>query len=271
MIKLLINEQEVKFETTIFPDGTSQVWKLQNHIPFDPRDEDPVILWLFENEAELMHVLQLAALVQTHLNVSECILRVPYLPYGRQDKGVSNKASFALHVFADTLYRAGITRIETFDPHSLASDIVYADSIMPTVQEFHESILNHNIICFPDKGAADRYGKSVAFRNCSIIYCAKVRNQATGEILGLDLVGKEDDLIALNSGDILIVDDICDGGMTFIKVVEAIEKCATPRTIDLAVSHGLFSKGLEVLHDAGISRIYTTNSLLRNPEGFKVW
>jgi hypothetical protein len=35
MIKLLINEQEVKFELTKFPDGTSQVWKLQDDIDFD--------------------------------------------------------------------------------------------------------------------------------------------------------------------------------------------------------------------------------------------
>ena len=41
---------------------------------------------------------------------------------------------------------------------------------------------------------------------------------------------------------ILIVDDICDGGMTFIKVAEVLKNFGT-KQIDLAVSHGLFSKG----------------------------
>lgn len=54
MIKLLINEQEVKFELTKFPDGTSQVWKLQDDIDFDEYADVPVILWLFENEGEIM-------------------------------------------------------------------------------------------------------------------------------------------------------------------------------------------------------------------------
>lgn len=43
-----------------------------------------------------------------------------------------------------------------------------------------------------------------------------------------------------------------------------------PAIVDLAVSHGIFSKGKGCLYNAGISNIYTTNSLLRNPEGFKV-
>jgi hypothetical protein len=58
--------------------------------------------------------------------------------------------------------------------------------------------------------------------------------------------------------------------MTFIKVAQLLNSQYPPAQIDLAVSHGLFSKGKQVLFDAGISNIYTTNSLLRNPEGFNV-
>ena len=268
MIKLLINEQEVKFELTKFPDGTSQVWKLQDDIDFDEYADTPVILWLFENEGEIMHVLQLAQLVQSHLNTDECFLRVPYLPHGRQDKKVDNKLSFALTTFKDILYNANITRIETFDAHS-KTDMVYEDSVMPTVQDFHQSILNqgeHDVVCFPDKGAATRYREN--FQGASVVYCEKVRDQLTGEILGLNVIGGNHD--SLFNKRVLIVDDICDGGMTFIKVTEALKQF-NPQQVDLAVSHGIFSKGKGVLVDAGIKNIYTTNSLLRNPEGFKVW
>lgn len=260
MVKLLINDQEVKFTTTTFPDGTSQVWKLES-FEFDEYADEPVILWLFENEAELFHVLQLNALVEAQLG-EPCILRAPYLPYGRQDKEIDNNLSFALNVFKDVLYNAGICRIETFDAHS-KTEMVYDDPVAPTVADFHKSILKHDVICFPDKGAAQRYGSY----GLPVVYCEKVRNQLTGEITGLKL---EDNGNDLHNKSILIIDDICDGGMTFIKVANLL-KAYTFRNIDLAVSHGLFSKGRQVLHDAGINNIYTTNSLLRNPEGFKVW
>lgn len=262
MVKLLINEVEVKFEKTVFPDGTSQIWKLQDNIDFDPHADEPVILWLFENESELIHVCQLAQLVQKHLDTSDCILRVPYLPYGRQDKEVDNKLSFALSTFKDILYACNITRIETFDAHS-KSDMVYEDSIMPDVTEFHTSIIQpYDVICYPDKGAATRYGTY----GLPVVFCEKVRDQLTGNILGLKVIADTD----LTNKNVLIIDDICDGGMTFIKVAEALAPF-NPKQVDLAVSHGLFSKGKECLVNAGITNIFTTNSLLRNPDGFKVW
>lgn len=262
MIKLLINKQEVKFETTIFPDGTSQVWKLDD-FEFDQYADEPVILWLYENEAELFHVLQLNALVE-HQVGEPCLLRVPYLPYGRQDKEISNDATFALKTFTDTLYNAGICRVETFDAHSKYEMIYPIDEV--SVVDFHKTLTDYDVICYPDVGASERYKYNFDLDAHSHIAFEKVRNQQTGEITGLKLLGTQE----LKGRSILIVDDICDGGMTFIKVAKALKEYG-PSKIDLAVSHGLFTKGRQVLHDAGIGTIYTTNSLLRNPEGFKVW
>lgn len=262
MVKLLINGDEVKFETTIFPDGTSQVWKIDENglAEYDQYSGDPEILWLFENEGELMHVLQLTQLLDEMTNCETVTLKVPYLPYGRQDKDVNNKASFALKTFAKTLYNANICRVETYDAHSLVQTDTYIEST--TASEFHQSILNHDVVCYPDKGAATRYGSY----GLPVVYCEKIRDQLTGNILGLKVSGDAD----LTNKRVLIIDDICDGGMTFIKVAEAL-KPFNPKQVDLAVSHGLFSKGKQCLHDAGITNIFTTNSLLRNPEGYKVW
>jgi len=264
MIKLLVNDKETKFETTIFPDGTSQVWKIDEKVKFIP-GELPVILWHFENEGELMHVLQLGHLVQKHFKIDFLTLRAPYLPYGRQDKKIDNSLSFALTVFKETLNSAGIIHIETFDAHS-GSESVYNDTdAFNSLAKFHKSILNHDVVCFPDAGACDRYYDN--FKNSPKIYCEKVRNQLTGEITGLTVTNPSE--IDLSNKKIIIIDDICDGGMTFIKVTEAL-KAYNPNQIDLAVSHGLFSKGKQCLHDAGITNIYTTDSLLRNAGSFKV-
>lgn len=259
MVKLLINKQEYQFTTTIFPDGTSQIWKIEN-IPNETHLSLVEILWLFENEAELIHVCQLARLVNEEITDVGTII-APYLPYARQDKSVANGQSFALETVKRMLYTCGISRIITFDAHSKSHGIV---SLSP--EKFHQSIDNHDVICFPDAGASERYKYSFNIDTHSHICFEKVRNQGTGEITGLKLLGTTE----LKGRSILIVDDICDGGMTFIKVAEAL-KVYEPSSVDLAVSHGIFSKGKQVLHDAGIRNIYTTNSMLRNPEGFKAW
>lgn len=265
MVKLLVGNIEVSFKTIIFPDGTSQIWNIDDsNLEYDSRFDEIKILWLFENESEFMHVLQLNTLIKKHFDTESTTLTVPYLPYARQDKDVNSDSAFALHTFVDTCYKADICRIEAFDAHS-EFDMVY--STVPN--KFHASILNHDVVCYPDKGARRRYSNTDAFYGVPAVNCVKVRNQQTGEILGLNIEDHNaSDL--LRGKKILIVDDICDGGMTFIKVAETLKQFNVAQ-IDLAVSHGLFSKGRQVLHDAGITDIFTTNSLLRNPEGFKVW
>jgi ribose-phosphate pyrophosphokinase len=52
------------------------------------------------------------------------------------------------------------------------------------------------------------------------------------------------------------VDDICDGGGTFIGLA-ALLKSHNAGHIVLIVSHGIFSKGFDLAH---IDAIYTTNS-----------
>lgn len=266
MIKLMSDGIEVPFSITSFPDGTSQVWKIDRNAFY--AEGNNYILWLFESEAELIHVCQLAHLCYEDFECSIDLV-CPFLPYGRQDKEVGNQATFALKTFKEILYNAGITRIETFDAHSKSDMIYESDDVLKKVKDFHRHVADmfvHDVICFPDKGAAERYKYSFSIDEFQHVFFDKVRDQSTGEIVGLKLVGNSD----LSGKNILIVDDICDGGMTFIKVAEAL-KAFNPNQIDLAVSHGLFSKGKQVLHDAGIKDIFTTNSLIRNPEGYKVW
>ena len=46
----------------------------------------------------------------------------------------------------------------------------------------------------------------------------------------------------------LIVDDICDGGGTFIPLAKKL-KNAGAKTVTLYVTHGIFSKGLDPLKE----------------------
>ena len=56
---LLLNGQPVP--VTIFPDKTSQVWKLPEST-FDSKKQN--VFWQFENESELFHLAQLQNLLE---------------------------------------------------------------------------------------------------------------------------------------------------------------------------------------------------------------
>jgi ribose-phosphate pyrophosphokinase len=254
-IKDLQTDKFINFELTKFPDGTSQIWKLSP--PPDSLSAIEVI-WMFENEAEFFHVCQLGYLLVDEFKCFP-VLTVPFLPFGRQDKKVGNNSTFARLPFLDLLKYSGYSRVNTFDSHS-SHQFINSVSIKP----FHDEVISPiDLICFPDLGATTRY-KHLQVR--PHIWFQKVRNQQTGEIQGMVLEGHPD---MIKGHTVTIVDDICDGGATFIGVAKELQKFG-PKEINLVVTHGIFSKGTTVLSQAGIKNVYTTNSLLKNNYGYKV-
>ena len=241
MIKL--NRREIK--PTIFPDKTSQVWNISNHIFLSYVCD---VEWIFESEAELMHLVQLKHLLDE--NKTRCNLYMPYLPYARQDKSISNKNCFALHSFAKIINSLNFSFVSFEDPHSnLAEKIILNSKAQYPLDMINEScrITKCDLIFYPDEGALFKYSPMLSFES---IWGKKVRDQATGNILSYEIVGDPKDKV------ILIVDDICDGGATFINAATLLyEKGA--KEVHLYVSHGIFSKGTRILRDAGIKRIFT--------------
>lgn len=232
---------------TLFPDNTSQVWHVsQLEIP----DTNWVhIVWEFSHEGEFMHLAQLKALLDA--KGFDCTLRIKYLPYGRQDKSITNESTFALTVFASLLNSCDFKDIIIHDPHSEAAIKMIHNSraVWPTreVQRF-VNMTNSDILCYPDAGALDKYNK---IYQEPYVYGQKVRDQATGKILSYKLVGR------LNIGvKVMIVDDICDGGATFVLLANELLNAGASE-VNLFVTHGLFTKGLKPLFDSGIKRIFT--------------
>ncbi len=230
---------------TIFPDKTSQVWKLPTDW-FVP--ERNVILWEFESEAEFLHVAQLKDLLAGYGKV---YLDLPYLPYARQDKTVSNETTFAFSTFAKLLNVLEFDMVHAYDPHNfefakaLIKNLVY---VIPNPDRLLAD-LNATIV-FPDLGAAKRYDAKAYSDG---IICDKDREPLTGVIRGV-VVGCG----TVKARPYLIVDDICDGGRTFIEVAKTLY-AAGATEVHLYISHGIFSKGLEPLRAAGIKRIFTRN------------
>ncbi len=233
---------------TIFPDKTQQVWNLPDEVL-----KASQIVWKYEGDHEIMTLGQLAALMNFP------VVLCTFCPYARQDKPISNNASFGLEIFIALISVMPISRFICVDVHSdrmlelCKGYLVNAMNVFPN-HEISTAISNSGatIVCFPDKGAMNRYSSQFPCSTLPSIYCDKNRDQATGEILGLSL--KSD--LTLDGKSVIIIDDICDGGRTFIEVAKVLlaEKVAQ---VSLYITHGIFSKGTQVLFDSGISKIYT--------------
>lgn len=247
---LYLNGQPLS--VTIFPDKTSQVWKL-NKNQFETRHRNHTIQWEFSSEGEFLQLAQLVFLLRK--NESRKInLEIKYLPYGRQDKEVSNDATFALRPFAALLNYLKFDLVTIHDPHSNeALHLIYNSLAIYPKDVLREVILNTTttLACYPDKGAVYKY-KDIYKQEIgdAFIYGEKVRDQLTGNITHYEVIGD------CKGKSVLIVDDICDGGMTFkILARDLLAKGATE--VNLFVTHGIFSRGLKTLKDSGINRIFT--------------
>lgn len=245
---ILLNE--IPVQPTIFPDGTSQVWKLPE-VAFNFAGNN-VVHWHFENEAEIFHVCQLADLLyETGLHAS---LIVNYLPYARQDKEINNQSSFALRTFAKIINKCGFEEVEFIDAHShIAEELICGGKDIVPDEYVNNAIKESGAttICYPDAGAKTRYSECLS-HELPVCSFSKERDQLTGYIKRLYL----NELISVQDQTVLIVDDICDGGMTFKLTAERLLEIGA-REVHLYVSHGIFSKGLETIRESGIKRIFT--------------
>lgn len=100
-----------------------------------------------------------------------------------------------------------------------------------------------------DKGAIHRAETVAKYYGAEVIYCDKKR--VDGKIIGHEIVAQPEGLMA--GKNIWVVDDLCDGGATFISVAKLLREHYDFHDLNLYVTHGLFSKGKEELF-----KYYTT-------------
>jgi len=249
MIKL--NEQDIN--VTLFPDNTSQVWNVSPDTLYKfSKTKRFAIDWNFTHEGEIIHLAQLVTLLRNIEPTFSITLHMDFLPYGRQDKGVANDKTFGLITFANLINSLEFDMVTTFDAHSDAPDYLIKNfkNLFPyTLVEGAVNKCNPDMLAFPDKGAIRRYGKELAFLGKIHVYGDKERDQQTGHITNYTLHGD------VSGRNVLIVDDICDGGMTFIHLAKALLTNGA-KSVNLYTTHGIYSKGLRPLREAKIERIF---------------
>lgn len=270
----LSEANEYKVEPTIFPDGTSQVWKLPESI-LDSKSLE--IIWRFEQEREIMDLYSLVYLLRIKNYKVKIALHMPYLPYARQDKRIDNDSTFNISVFAVMINYLDFDTVSSVDVHSSITGDIIDNFINIDVDDILQEVISDTLepgkplhIVFPDKGVFEKYMNDPISKGS--IFGSKIRDQATGNITSYELYKNNEDsedypkLTSLEPGKVLIIDDICDGGRTFIETAKALRAVQPDLHITLFTTHGLYSKGKDFLLSQGIDDLITTNSLIRNSE-----
>jgi ribose-phosphate pyrophosphokinase len=162
-------------------------------------------------------------------------------------------------VYATLINSLEFDKVIVFDAHSEVTPAVLNESEVITNHAFIKKIVDAHssplTLIAPDGGALKKIFKvSHHLGGQPVVECSKSRDVKTGSLSGFKVYAEN-----LNGGDCLIVDDICDGGATFIGLAQEL-KNKNAGKLYLAVSHGIFSKGFDKLSEI-FTTVYTTNSV----------
>lgn len=236
------------------------------------------------NSDELFQIaLAVNAIRHTEDNETAPIhLKIGYVPYARQDRVAIPGEALSIEVMADFINMLNFASVTILDPHSdittalikrvrvvtqkeLLEDLVCVTPGTRRRLEAWEIAAEEYLLVAPDAGAikkTEKIARELGFRG--VVYADKVRDTSTGKILRTELTrliigGDTCKLDDMAGAKLLVVDDICDGGRTFTELATCLKE-HNPSELGLFVTHGLFTKGVEVLFASGYTKVYTTNS-----------
>lgn len=219
---------------------------------------DPESIYTIESRMssyqDLFKILALNQILKD-ANVKSRILNCPYILASRSDRKFKSGQSFDLKLVTEILNGCDFDEIQILDPHSdvlpaLLSKCKVVDAFDGFLAwiPFNKFDWSNRVLISPDAGAFKKIFNIGEKLKLPIIPGMKVRlengepqTQFYGDVSGKDCV---------------IIDDICDGGGTFVKLGWKL-KFLGAKSVTLCVTHGIFSKGIEL---ENIDKIFTTNS-----------
>ncbi len=253
----------IPFETFVFKGGEPHI-KLQLPTNGIDASESVLITQRVANSNDFM-LLLLATDALRRAGYERLSLLIPYFPAARQDRLMVPGEPLSVRVYADLINAQHYDKVWVFDPHSDVTPALLDKGKSIDNQKFVAQVLTRFdretiSLVSPDAGAFKKIHKlATALGGLPVVVCDKIRDVKTGALMGFQVF--EDDLSGRHC---LIVDDICDGGGTFVGIAAELRKL-NPLSVSLAVSHGIFSKGTQPLTDA-LDHVYTTDSFSTRPD-----
>lgn len=252
----MISLNGVRVEPMNFPAGEQRI-TLKNYVL---NDKENNVTWNYRGDDELVTMIYLVGHIKNSGGKLGA-LYMPYCPNARMDRVKDSREVFTLKYFCDVINSFGFNRVYIEDAHSdvcvslinNCKNIRADHTILKLIKEL-ELKEECDYIFYPDNGCAKKYEGAIQF---PYLVGHKVRDWASGKIKSLDIIGETPN----QSFNVLIVDDICSFGRTFLYSAKALKEIGANKIYlyvthceDSVIAGELFSSGL-------IEQIYTTDSI----------
>lgn len=187
-------------------------------------------------------------------------------PYSRQDRVCNPGEALSTAVMANLINAQKYKRVHIVDSHSdVALALINNVNHLPQWgivstelrQKIQPSIDKGLILVAPDAGALKKVMESSKKLGIPFVRADKTRDPKTGAITGTVVYSEH-----VGNSDFLILDDICDGGRTFVELAKVLRPLTNGRIL-LYVTHGLFTQGTAVF-DGVIDHVYVANSMVKD-------
>jgi ribose-phosphate pyrophosphokinase len=251
---------DILYQAMLFPDGQPHIKLDMNSVEKLNRKEPLHLLSRIASATDLLQVLFLKNSLD-YLEFEHIELSISYLLAARMDRVMTTGEPFSLKVLSQMLNVANFKKIRIFDPHSEVSVALIDRSYPITNHVFVRDVLadyfstnERSAYCLvsPDAGALKKIHQLAQFLEVhDVVECMKERDVKTGALTNFNTTADN-----LRGKTCFIIDDICDGGGTFIGTAQLLQSKGAAKVV-LVVSHGIFSKGTNL---DGIDAIYCTNS-----------
>lgn len=243
---LLLNDKPISYFT--FPGGEINV-----RLPEKIEEERIVLTWK-PKEAFDIPLLMMTVSALKNNGYNDIDIDILYLPYARQDRVCNPGEAFSLEAICNFISSLGFSTIRLWDVHNqddtfklLENEIAFnitPEDIFPRYDLITKFRDLEAFLCAPDEGGLMRVRDlSKLFPYSYIIQFFKRRELTTGKI---EEIVYSPFNSSIEDRNILIIDDICDGGGTFIQEAQILKEKGA-KNLYLYVTHGIFSKGFSLL------------------------
>lgn len=268
------DKSEIKFNKNCYPDGQNNLvissYSIAEIKTILENNTLPVQIKSRLNNWLDLELITCAVASLRELGVEEIHLYTPYIMGARSDRKFEEGGNNYLRdVICPVINSLNFKTVTCIDPHS--------DVLEACIKGFRKEsnldlvkwvFMNHPqntkpvedfILVSPDAGASKKIYKlaeQIGYKG-DIITCSKDRDE-NGKLTKC-IVPLYNSRTQPIHKDIIIIDDICDGGATFINIAKEIKTYNVRGKIYLIVTHSIFSKGFEELSKY-FDGIYCTNS-----------
>lgn len=253
-------------EITQFPNG-------ERGYEFAVSDVEHVRLFFkYEDDKDIFSLICAADTIYRWNKQAKIDLIMPYIPYSRMDRVKKVFSAFTLKSFANVVNNiVKPQHIKCLDAHSdvsLALFDCYVYNFKPQIRFINEKYdRDTTLIVYPDGNAAKKYKEYLSeFKSISLL---KDRNFESGQIAASTITDSKDleklDLSKIKN--VVIVDDLCSKGGTFLRASENIRALLKNDSvnIDLVVAHCEYNilNGQLLSKDSPFNgKVYTSDSII---------